>query len=44
MPFILANAWLASVLMEFPKFCLPYMAKLAALASEVNLQFLSVSQ
>jgi hypothetical protein len=33
MPFILANAWLASVLMEFPKFCLPYMAKLAALPS-----------
>src|SRR3954451_18070565 len=26
MPFILANAWLASALMKFPKFCLSYMA------------------
>src|SRR5438552_10482220 len=42
MPFILANAWLASALMEFPKFCLPYMANVGALASEVNLKFLSV--
>jgi len=33
---------LASALMEFPKFCLPYMANVGALASEVNLKFLSV--
>src|SRR5436305_847106 len=33
MPFILANAWLASALMEFPNLCLPYMANDAALPS-----------
>jgi len=33
MPFILANAWLASALMKIPEFRLPYMAILAGLAS-----------
>ena len=37
MPFILANAWLASALMEFPKLCLPYMANDGGLASMVIL-------
>src|ERR1700730_910671 len=37
MPFILANAWLASALMEFPDVCLPYMANDGGLASVVNL-------
>ena len=33
MPFILANAWLASALMKNPDLCLPYMASDAGLAS-----------
>jgi hypothetical protein len=33
MPFILANAWLASALIEFPKFRLPYMANVGQLPS-----------
>src|SRR4051794_10932253 len=35
MPFILANAWLASALMKSPEFRLPYMAILAGLASDL---------
>jgi hypothetical protein len=31
MPFILANAWLASALMKIPEFRLPYMAILGPL-------------
>ena len=37
MPFILANAWLASALMEFPDLCLSYMANDGGLASAANL-------
>jgi len=33
MPFILANAWLASALMEIPNLCLPYMANDIGLTS-----------
>src|SRR6266536_3270271 len=33
MPFILANAWLASALMEIPNLCLPYMANGGGLTS-----------
>jgi hypothetical protein len=35
MPFILANAWLASALIKNPEFRLPYMAILAGLASDL---------
>jgi hypothetical protein len=35
MPFILANAWLASALMKSPEFRLPYMAILGGLASDL---------
>jgi hypothetical protein len=35
MPFILANAWLASALMKFPEFRLPYMAILGGLTSDL---------
>src|SRR5712671_136307 len=43
MPFILANAWLASALMELPDLCLPYMANDARLTSAANLKLLSVA-
>jgi len=36
MPFILANAWLASALMKIPEFRLSYMAILAGLASDLR--------